>query len=235
MSGASVNYPNGLTGSTPLHEAVESSQTAEFNTFFAMFCALRGLSSGEESPYSLFDHKASSPFVACLDSETVTSGDTPLSRALLLKRHRIAALLIRHGCDVNHGGVYSSWGAPTGDHLSIAKARGLVNLVRLLVKAGFHLNNVKWLPKFQSNQSTSNQDGAQDHDAITLWLMEAKHNPQPLVDICRLVIRRRLRDRVAFSIANSGLPKPLKMFLMLEDIGDDGSREDFEVMESIFM
>ncbi|XP_046402376.1 ankyrin repeat and KH domain-containing protein mask-like [Ischnura elegans] len=224
-NGASVNYPNGLTGSSPLHEAVESSQTALFSSFLSMFSVLRG----DGAPFSSLSYKNT---VARLDTETVTTGDTPLSRALLLKRHQIAALLIRHGCDVNHGGIYSSWGAPGGDHLSIAKARGLVNLVRLLVKAGFDLSKASWLPDYKALQSTSNQE-VSDVDAITIWLLEAKHNPMPLVDLCRLIIRKRLGDKVAYAVSSSGLPKPLKMFLMLEDIDDDGRTEEYQ--ENVFM
>ncbi|XP_071454171.1 ankyrin-2-like [Hetaerina americana] len=224
-NGASVNYPNGLSGCTPLHEAVQSSQTASFSTFVAMFNVLRG--DGALCPASSYKN-----CVARLDTETVTTGDTPLSRALLLKRHQIASLLIRHGCDVNHGGIYSSWGAPERDHLSIAKARGLVNLVRLLVKAGFHLSKATWLPDYKAVQSTSSQE-VSEMDAITMWLIEAKQNPRPLVDICRLIIRKHLGDKLAFSINNSGLPKPLKMFLMLEDIDDDGRKDDYQ--ESVFL
>lgn len=78
ISGANTNYPNGLTGTTPLHEAVEGTRDVhfvDFSTVFSLLC----------------NHGAH------LDVETVTAGDTPLYRALLLEKNKAAALLIRQG------------------------------------------------------------------------------------------------------------------------------------------
>ena len=78
LSGANTNYPNGLTGTTPLHEAIEGTRDAHFIDFNTVFCLLR-------------IHGAH------LDLETITAGDTPLYRALLLEKNKAAALLIRQG------------------------------------------------------------------------------------------------------------------------------------------
>ncbi|XP_045101521.1 ankyrin-3-like isoform X2 [Portunus trituberculatus] len=77
-NGANTNYPNGLTGTTPLHEAVEGTRDAQFADFSTVFSLL-------------YSHGAH------LDLETVTAGDTPLYRALLLEKNKAAALLIRQG------------------------------------------------------------------------------------------------------------------------------------------
>lgn len=78
VSGANANYPNGLSGAKPLHEAVEGTRDAQFDDFLTVFKLLRL-------------HGAK------LDVETLTKGDTPLYRALLLGKNKAAALLIREG------------------------------------------------------------------------------------------------------------------------------------------
>ncbi|XP_071551960.1 uncharacterized protein [Panulirus ornatus] len=119
--GANTNYPNGLTGTTPLHEAVEGTRDAQFTDFSVVFLLLRS-------------HGAR------MDVETVTTGDTPLYRALLLEKNKAAALLIRQGCNVNHRTP-----AATPDYLHMTALRGNAPLATLLVLAGFRLWHAEWL------------------------------------------------------------------------------------------
>ena len=78
IPGANANYPNGLTGTKPLHEAIEGTRDANFEDFYQVFKTLRH-------------------YGAKIDVETVTNGDTPLYRALLLEKNKATALLIREG------------------------------------------------------------------------------------------------------------------------------------------
>lgn len=119
--GANTNYPNGLTGTTPLHEAVEGTRDALFADFGVVFLLLRS-------------------YGARLDVETVTAGDTPLYRALLLEKNKAAALLIRQGSNVNHRTP-----AGTPDYLHMTALRGNAPLATLLVLAGFKLWHADWL------------------------------------------------------------------------------------------
>ncbi|CAL4058633.1 unnamed protein product, partial [Meganyctiphanes norvegica] len=119
--GANANYPNGLTGTTPLHEAVEGTRDAQFADFETVF-------------YLLHAHGAR------LDVETVMTGDTPLYRALLLEKNKAAALLIRQGCNSNHPTPHT-----TPDYLHMASLRGHAPLATLLVLSGFNLWAATWL------------------------------------------------------------------------------------------
>ncbi|KAK7086895.1 hypothetical protein SK128_000496 [Halocaridina rubra] len=182
--GANTNYPNGLTGTTPLHEAVEGTRDALFEDFRTVFLLLRS-------------HGAR------LDVETVTKGDTPLYRALLLEKNKAAALLIRQGCFVNHRTP-----ACTPDYLHMVVLRGHAPLATLLVLAGFSLWQTEWL------------NGAFSPGTLKARLSAVRSQPLTLADLCRIHIRYNLGERIQVTLEASALPPRVKKFLMLEDVAE---------------
>ncbi|XP_069167392.1 uncharacterized protein [Procambarus clarkii] len=184
IHGANTNYPNGLTGTTPLHEAVEGTRDALFADFGVVFLLLR-------------IHGAR------LDVETVTAGDTPLYRALLLEKNKAAALLIRQGCNVNHRTP-----AGTLDYLHMTALRSNAPLATLLVLAGFKLWHAEWLV------------GIFTPGTLLSRLAAVRSQPLTLADLCRIHIRCRLGERVQVTLQASSLPPRVVRFLMLEDVAE---------------
>ncbi|GLH12594.1 Ankyrin repeat and KH domain-containing protein mask [Gryllus bimaculatus] len=182
-NGACVNYANSLTGSLPLHEAVDYIRPSQCETFEAMFKLF--LTHG-----------------AALDVQTCTGGDSPLFRAVLRERPQAAAILIRHGADVN---VCSNVSCVV-DILTLALMRDNFPLVRMLVYAGFNLQ--KNLPDTVPQAAVS----------INAWLHHMRKNAMRLTDLCRISIRRMLRTNLCSKISRLYLPVSLKSYLMLEDV-----------------
>ncbi|XP_068226683.1 uncharacterized protein [Palaemon carinicauda] len=182
--GANTNYPNGLTGTTPLHEAVEGTRDALYEDFHTVFILLRS-------------HGAR------LDVETVTKGDTPLYRALLLEKNKAAALLIRQGCYVNHRTP-----ACTPDYLHMVALRGHAPLATLLVLAGFNLWKADWL------------SGVFSPGTLKARLAAVRSHPLSLAELCRIHIRQRMGERIQVTLDTYPLPPRVKRFLMLEDVAD---------------
>ncbi|XP_063597527.1 uncharacterized protein LOC134774131 [Penaeus indicus] len=181
--GANANYPNGLTGTTPLHEAIATPDSL-FSDFWVMFSLLRS-------------HGAK------LDIETVTAGDTPLYRALLMEKNKVAALLIRQGCNVNHHTP-----AATPDYLHMTALRGHAPLATLLILAGFKLWQAQWLMESSTPGSLQSR------------LAVVRSQPLTLADLCRIYIRQRLGDRIQVTLEASPLPPRVIRFLMLEDVAE---------------
>ncbi|PSN57585.1 hypothetical protein C0J52_00531 [Blattella germanica] len=186
---AIVNYPNALTGSMPLHEAVEYIRDSKFSTFESMFNVLKS-------------------YGAILSVQTCTGSDTPLFRAMLLEKDRVAALLISRGIDVNLCDVE----ACVVDNLLLARKRNNFPLARMMIYAGYDLKNCT--PDLQppANPSTLCLDKLRD------WLTYMKFNPMRLTELCRLVIRKQLGESVYEKIMPSFLPSTLKKYVLLEDI-----------------
>lgn len=113
ISGASANYPNSVSGTTPLHEAVVCIRESDFSSLDTLVKILRRHD---------VDLNAISP----------AGGETPLTRALLSERYKAAALLIKLGADVNKIRAFSNFFT----NLSIVWKRDLFSLVQLLVAAG---------------------------------------------------------------------------------------------------
>nr|CAD7406734.1 unnamed protein product [Timema cristinae] len=190
-SGAGVNYPNALTGSTPLHLLVEHTfdVAPSYATFKQMFHLFRS-------------HGAS------LNVRTCTGGDTPLFRAMLMNRYQAAALLICHGTDVN---LYDA-DACVVDNLFLARKRNHFPLARMLVFAGFDLQH--YTPDLPPLSEVSQADV----DPLTGWLLYMKHNPMRLTDLCRIVVRRQFGENVYKMVDSLYLPRLLKSYLLLKDI-----------------
>jgi len=188
-NGADVNYPNALTGSMPLHEAVEFIRDSKYSTFESMFHILRS-------------------YGAILNVQTCTGGDTPLFRAILLEKDKAATLLIRHGTDVNLCDVE----ACVVDNLRLARKRNNFRLAQMIVYAGFDLQHCTPDLKPPRKSNSLSLDSLRD------WLTYMKFNPMRLTELCRLVIRAQLRERVYEKITSSYLPLSLKKYVLLEDL-----------------
>lgn len=188
-NGADVNYPNALTGSMPLHEAVEFIRDSKYSTFESMFHILRS-------------------YGAILNVQTCTGGDTPLFRAILLEKDKAATLLIRHGTDVNLCDVE----ACVVDNLRLARKRNNFHLAQMIVYAGFDLQHCTPDLKPPRKSNSLSLDSLRD------WLTYMKFNPMRLTELCRLVIRAQLRERVYEKITSSYLPLSLKKYVLLEDL-----------------
>ncbi|KAG0415362.1 hypothetical protein HPB47_007474 [Ixodes persulcatus] len=86
--GGDVNITNSLTGLSLLHEAVTDLDESNFDIFRSILDIL--LSSG-----------------CRMNAESGTTGDTPLFRSIIANKLLFAEELIREGCDVNCGNVYT--------------------------------------------------------------------------------------------------------------------------------
>lgn len=182
LAGANVNACNSITGAYALHIAVEN-----------IDCPLQF----EELLICLIEFNVDMSSIAL-------TGDTPLNRALLLRRDNAAVLLIRHGADVNV--CDQSCGL---DNLSIASRRCSPYLACILIKAGHYVPKneevVAPLPMYRSANSL-------------YWLYCAAKEPLNLSDICRIKIRNVCKHGSLFSyIFSLPLPTSLKRFLMMEE------------------
>uniref|UniRef100_A0A1B6CVH5 SOCS box domain-containing protein n=1 Tax=Clastoptera arizonana TaxID=38151 RepID=A0A1B6CVH5_9HEMI len=184
-NGASPNYVNSLTGLTPLHVVVRirESDFASVCTFIKVLCR----------------HNVN------LNATVSTSGETPLSMALINKRYRAAVLLIKLGADVN----LNSKMVP---NLAIAWNHNNFPIVRLLVAAGLDMR--QRFPEI-NRPDDFNQLNT---ETITGWLKYRKFNPPPMADLCRICVRQYLGDKVSDVVPTLDLPKILQQYLMFEDI-----------------
>lgn len=184
-----MNYPNALTGSTPLHEAIEYIHDAQFPAFESMFKVLRA-------------------YGAILNILSFPGEDTPLFRALLLKKFKAAALLIRYGSDVNMCDIHVCG----VDILKLARKQKHASLVRMIIYAGFDIQ--KKTPDIRPPSDLN----ALQLDIISDWLTYMKYNPMRLTDLCRIVLRKDMSEKILECVSKSYLPQLLKRYLLLEDI-----------------
>ena len=173
----------------PLHEAVEFIRDSKYSTFESVFHLLRS-------------------YGAILNVQTCTGGDTPLFRAILLEKDKAATLLIRHGTDVNLCDVE----ACVVDNLCLARKRNNFRLAQMIVYAGFDLQHCTPDLKPPRKSNSLSLDSLRD------WLTYMKFNPMRLTELCRLVIRGQLQERVYEKITSSYLPLSLKKYVLLEDL-----------------
>ena len=131
-----------------------------------------------------------------LNIESSTPGDTPLLRAVVHYHPILAAALFSRGADPNLSSLYS---CPV-DILTLAIRHGYEKLARALVRGGLDFNRIRL-----------------DTDSRNEWLIRYKSKPQPLLDSCRLVIRRKLGENINQKITNSALPEHLKKTILLKE------------------
>lgn len=186
--GSNVNYPNSLTGSTPLHEAVENIKELDFHLFKRIFDLFKS-------------------YNVRLNIKSITGGDTPLLRAIMLTKFRAATLLLKHGACPN------SQCNPFVDALLLARKHRSMELVQSLIYSGYNLNSIPTL-------ISPNDFALLDiENSISDWLRYMKFNPLRLVDMCRITIRNRLGEQIVQRINTATIPPCIKRFLFLEDVG----------------
>lgn len=188
--GGDVNITNSLTGLSLLHEAVTDLDESNFDIFRSILDIL--LSAG-----------------CRMNAESGTTGDTPLFRSIIANKLLFAEELIREGCDVNCGNVYTC----AIDNLWLAKRLRELRLVKMIVYAGYDLNRFA-VPDAEVNHNVL---GAQE-TAIRHWLRTVKTNPLRLSELCRITIRRRLGQSLVSKVSRLVLPASMKDFLLLDDV-----------------
>jgi len=131
-----------------------------------------------------------------INIESFTPGDTPLLRAVVHHHPALAGALFSRGADPNLSSLYS---CPV-DILTLAFRNEYHLLARSLVRGGLDFNRIRIDPETSDD-----------------WLVSYKSSPQPLLDACRLIIRRNLGESVTAKISQSALPEHLKRVLLLKE------------------
>lgn len=193
--GASPNFSNGVTGSTPLHEAIENIRDCDHTILEAMFELLVR-------------------YGANMDAVTWSSGDTPLNRALVLMWYPAVALLLRQGADPNKCDkrpVFLSYSS-VYDNLGLARRRRKLGVIQMLVYAGYDLQH-------KTPDLTYPEDWSLvDTRTIRGWLTSVKYNPMSLLQLTRLRLRKYFGVNIGAFVHNAPLPPSVKSYLMLYDI-----------------
>lgn len=122
--------------------------------------------------------------------------------SIILENLDGAAALVRHGVDVNLRDERAYV-----DNLSLAKRHGNLELVRLIVSAGFHFSNLAFDLKSLR---------AQPDDPVHDFLVHIKRTPLQLKEICRIKIRKCLGNYLMSKIDALPLPTWLQRYLALE-------------------
>lgn len=123
--------------------------------------------------------------------------------SIILGNFTAACLLVKHGADVNlrEERAYI-------DNLSLAKKHGNLELVKMIVYAGFNFENI--LFDVRSLRNKSGEDEAHD------FLMDVWSSPLNLRELCRVRIRRSLGKHLISKICQLPLPKLLHRYLALD-------------------
>lgn len=122
--------------------------------------------------------------------------------AIILGNLKCAALLIKYGVDINLRDEHAYF-----DNLSLAKKHGNLDLVRLMVHAGFNVNNML----FDLRTLKNNND-----DPVYDYLIYVKTNPLNLRELCRIRIRKTLGKNLMLKIPQLPLPSIMLKYLALD-------------------
>lgn len=189
QNGAMASYPNGLTGSTPLHEAVECLRPAQFAEF-------------KEILLTLLSYSGST---GLLNVESSSMFDIPLVRAFVHDRDHAMILLIQYGGDVNILQKHT----PIVSEEYLLKRPNRWVIAHLMVFAGLKLwdctEGIKYGVKYPEESPAS-------------WISSMKFNPLSLCALSRLKYRKHHGENLYHAINRSGLPKKLIKYVMMEDI-----------------
>ncbi|EFA03060.1 ankyrin-1 [Tribolium castaneum] len=178
-NGANVNAVNNINGMTALHICVQD---------------IREKRSLENLIDLLVSYDA--------DMNATSYQGSVLFYSIILENLHGADALVRHGVDVNLRDERAYF-----DNLSLAKRHGNLELVKLIVYAGFRLSNMA----FDLN-SLRNQPDDPVHD----FLVYVKSTPLQLKEICRIKIRGCLGRHLLSKITKLPLPVWLQRYLALE-------------------
>lgn len=178
--GASATTSNHITGLTPLHICVQDITDPRLLSQFVDL---------------LVAHNA--------DVNANSFQGNVLFYSIILGNFPAACLLVKHGADVNlrEERAYI-------DNLSLAKKHGDLELVRMIVYAGFNFGNM--LFDVRSLRNKSGDDEAHE------FLMGAWSSPLNLRELCRVTIRRSMGKRLMSKICQLPLPKMIQQYLALD-------------------
>lgn len=179
-NGASANTANHITGLTPLHICVQDiTDPRQLQQFIDL----------------LVSHNA--------DINANSYQGTVLFYSIILGNFPAACLLVKHGADVNlrEERAYI-------DNLSLAKKHGNLELVKMIVYAGFSFENI--LFDIKSLRNKSGEDEAHD------FLMSVWSSPLNLRELCRVTIRKALGKHLLSKFSYLPLPRMMQQYLALE-------------------
>ena len=184
-----ASYPNGLTGTTPLHEAVEYLRPSQYSVF-------------REILLSLLNHQGPT---GLLNIQSASSCDIPLVRALVHDKDHMMIILIQYGADVNLLQQHT----PVVSESYLQKRPNRWIIAQLMIYGGLNL----WLhtPGIRMNVKYAN-------DSPASWIAFMKFNPMSLAALCRSKFRSLFGENLHRAVYRSGLPVSLRKFIMLEDI-----------------
>lgn len=145
--------------------------------------------------------------------------------SIILGNLKCATILIKHGVDVNTRDEQSYF-----DNLSLAMKNGNLDLVRLLMHAGFSLNNntITFDLKSLKLNNNNNLEDAVHNDVdeddqqrqrmkdVYNYLVYCKTNPLSLREMCRIRIRKTLGEDLITKINSLPLPLIILKYLALE-------------------
>lgn len=122
--------------------------------------------------------------------------------AIILGNLPGACLLVKHGIDVNLRDERACF-----DNLSLAKKHGNLELVKLIVFAGFDFNNLLFDIRFLKSEG---------EDPVYNFLVTVRSSPMNLRDLCRIVIRKSLDKPLVAKIYQLPLPVLLQRYVALD-------------------
>lgn len=178
--GASANTSNNITGLTPLHTCVHD--IADFRLLQQFIDLL--ISYG-------IDINANSP------------EGSALFYSIILNNVPAACLLVKHGADVNLKEEHAYI-----DNLSLAKKQGNLQLVKMIIYAGFKRESALLYGK--SSRFTRAEQEA-DNFLLDIW-----SSPLNLRELCRVTIRKYLGKQLINKIWQLPLPSMLQQYLALD-------------------
>lgn len=179
-NGADVNASSHIDGKTALHVCVQDVREARSVNLLVEVLVKYGA-----------------------DMNAISCQGSVLFYSIILENRYAAAALVRNGADVNLRDERAYV-----DNLSLAKRHGDLELVRLLVYAGFRLNEMQLEPRTMRTQQL---------DPACDFLITIKTNPLQLKELCRILIRRKIGTKnLVNSIYSLPLPTFIQRYLALE-------------------
>ncbi|XP_022689906.1 tankyrase-1-like [Varroa jacobsoni] len=142
---------------------------------------------------------------SALNTETYVQGETPLFCAVITGKLKFAMLLVAFGCNPNAGHAFA---CKNIDVLRVARKKGSLDLVHLLVDAGYDLGPGLEPPPPPVPPELS---------PIEDFLSHASKNVLPLKKLARLSLRKQIKWPLQKSLAQLPLPQALRKYLVFAE------------------
>ena len=145
--------------------------------------------------------------------------ETPLYRALSLKKSAFAQVLISHGANPNISSPFDV----TALHLA-CKNLDFVT-INLLLHSGINWKRERWIEQVSYFQT---QEDIEIFKLLKLWRCE----PMSLVNLSRITLRQYFKDKLVSKIGCLKVPRTVKNFLLFSSVcgqtTDVNSRQYFD-------